>query len=445
MSAVVTARGLGKQYRRRWALRDCTLEIPAGRVTGLVGPNGAGKTTLLSLAVGLLAPDRRDHRGLRRSARRRRRPAGQGRLRRPGHPDLRRAHASPSTCGSGAHLNPRWDDAAARRRIDRLGLDPDAEGRPALRRSAGPARPHPRARQAAGAAHPRRAGRQPRPAGPARVPPGADGGGRRGRDQRAALLARRLRPRAGLRPRRRPRRLPGAGGGRRRRPARHPPPADRPAPRPRLAARRPARRLGQPHRPPVHLRRPHRGARPRPGLVDHAAGPRGPRAGLHGGRRLRRHRRAPRWRCSDDLADLAAAARCPSPWSTRWSPPPASWLALTGPELARLARTTDDLSTSSPPPTGCSTTAASRCSRWRRRCSGVFWGAPLVARELESGTYRLAWNQSVTRGRWLATKLVVSVARDRRRGRHPHAPRSPGGRSRSTASRATSAAASPRA
>jgi hypothetical protein len=37
---------------------------------------------------------------------------------------------------------------------------------------------------------------------------------------------------------------------------------------------------------------------------------------------------------------------------------------------------------------------------------GVFWGAPLVARELETGTYRLAWNQSVTRTRWLAVKLV---------------------------------------
>lgn len=36
---------------------------------------------------------------------------------------------------------------------------------------------------------------------------------------------------------------------------------------------------------------------------------------------------------------------------------------------------------------------------------GVFWGAPLVARELEAGTYRLAWNQSVTRTRWLAVKL----------------------------------------
>ena len=36
---------------------------------------------------------------------------------------------------------------------------------------------------------------------------------------------------------------------------------------------------------------------------------------------------------------------------------------------------------------------------------GAFWGAPLVARELETGTYRLAWNQDVTRTRWMAIKL----------------------------------------
>ncbi|GAA4698809.1 ABC transporter permease subunit [Nocardioides conyzicola] len=40
---------------------------------------------------------------------------------------------------------------------------------------------------------------------------------------------------------------------------------------------------------------------------------------------------------------------------------------------------------------------------------GVFWGAPLVARELETGTFRLVWNQSVTRSRWLAVKLGLSV------------------------------------
>ena len=38
---------------------------------------------------------------------------------------------------------------------------------------------------------------------------------------------------------------------------------------------------------------------------------------------------------------------------------------------------------------------------------GVFWGAPLIARELETGTYRLAWTQSVTRTRWLAVKLTL--------------------------------------
>lgn len=45
---------------------------------------------------------------------------------------------------------------------------------------------------------------------------------------------------------------------------------------------------------------------------------------------------------------------------------------------------------------------------------GAFWGAPLVATELESGTYRLVWTQSVSRARWLAVKLtllgLVSVA-----------------------------------
>ena len=38
---------------------------------------------------------------------------------------------------------------------------------------------------------------------------------------------------------------------------------------------------------------------------------------------------------------------------------------------------------------------------------GMFWGAPLVARELEAGTHRLVWNQSVTRTRWFAVKLLV--------------------------------------
>jgi ABC-2 type transport system ATP-binding protein len=53
---VVEASGLGKRYGGTWALRECTLAVPAGRVAALVGPNGAGKSTLLNLAVGLAAP-----------------------------------------------------------------------------------------------------------------------------------------------------------------------------------------------------------------------------------------------------------------------------------------------------------------------------------------------------------------------------------------------------
>jgi ABC-2 type transport system ATP-binding protein len=53
---VLEASGLGKRYRTTWALRECTLAVPAGHVAALVGPNGAGKTTLLNLAVGLAAP-----------------------------------------------------------------------------------------------------------------------------------------------------------------------------------------------------------------------------------------------------------------------------------------------------------------------------------------------------------------------------------------------------
>jgi ABC-2 type transport system ATP-binding protein len=53
---IIEASGLGKRYGSTWALRECTLAIPAGHVAALVGPNGAGKTTLLNLAVGLAAP-----------------------------------------------------------------------------------------------------------------------------------------------------------------------------------------------------------------------------------------------------------------------------------------------------------------------------------------------------------------------------------------------------
>lgn len=53
---VIETHRLGKRYSRTWALRECTLAVPAGHVVALVGPNGAGKTTLLNLTVGLVTP-----------------------------------------------------------------------------------------------------------------------------------------------------------------------------------------------------------------------------------------------------------------------------------------------------------------------------------------------------------------------------------------------------
>ncbi len=57
MTAALTLSGLGHRYPGgRWALHDCSVGVPAGRVVALVGPNGAGKTTLLNIAAGLLRP-----------------------------------------------------------------------------------------------------------------------------------------------------------------------------------------------------------------------------------------------------------------------------------------------------------------------------------------------------------------------------------------------------
>ena len=55
MSTALWCAGLGHRYGRKiWGLRDCDLDVPAGRVVALVGPNGSGKTTLMSMAAGLL-------------------------------------------------------------------------------------------------------------------------------------------------------------------------------------------------------------------------------------------------------------------------------------------------------------------------------------------------------------------------------------------------------
>ncbi|MEW1654528.1 ABC transporter ATP-binding protein [Streptomyces sp. NPDC093707] len=52
----IEAEDLGKKYRRRWALTECSFRLPAERVCAMVGPNGAGKSTFLGLAARLIQP-----------------------------------------------------------------------------------------------------------------------------------------------------------------------------------------------------------------------------------------------------------------------------------------------------------------------------------------------------------------------------------------------------
>jgi ABC-2 type transport system ATP-binding protein len=123
VTAVLEARGLGKRYRRRWALTDCDFDVPAGRVVGLVGPNGAGKSTLLNLAVGLLRPTAGTIRVLGSEP-----AAGPQQLAKVGFV----AQDTPTYAGLsvadhlrlGSRLNPAWDAGLAAERIRRLDLDP---------------------------------------------------------------------------------------------------------------------------------------------------------------------------------------------------------------------------------------------------------------------------------------------------------------------------------
>jgi ABC-2 type transport system ATP-binding protein len=123
VNTVLEADGLGKRYRKRWALRECTIEVPQRRVVGLVGPNGAGKTTLLSLAVGLLEPTAGRISVL--GARPAESPAQLGRVgfvaqQNPLYGNLTVA----DHLRLGAWLNPTWNAAMAGQRVDELGLDP---------------------------------------------------------------------------------------------------------------------------------------------------------------------------------------------------------------------------------------------------------------------------------------------------------------------------------
>ena len=122
MSNALETNKLSKRYGRTWALQDCTLALPAGRVAALVGPNGAGKTTLLHLAVGLLEPT-----------------AGSVQIfgvsphRQPGEALQRLGFVAQDTplykgftvaelLTLGRKLNPSFDDQLARARMQKLGI-----------------------------------------------------------------------------------------------------------------------------------------------------------------------------------------------------------------------------------------------------------------------------------------------------------------------------------
>jgi len=223
MTAALQATALGKRYGHTWALRDCTLTLPDGRVAALVGPNGAGKTTLLQLAVGLTAPTCGHITifGLAPHA----------------HPKevlprigfvaqeqpLYRGFTVAEMLTVGRKLNHPWDNAVAEERLARLGIP--------LGRRIGQLS----ARQATAAARAGRARRRARSLGPARLPPDPHGSRRRERSDRLVLLPRHRRPGARLRLPHHPVGVPGAARRRHRHDCPGPQAPGRPPPRSRRA------------------------------------------------------------------------------------------------------------------------------------------------------------------------------------------------------------------
>jgi ABC-2 type transport system ATP-binding protein len=124
VSPALETTGLGKRYRRTWALRDCSLALPCGRIAALVGPNGAGKTTLLHLAVGLLRPTEGTVRVLGETP-----GEHPGLLARVGFvaqdTPLYRDLTGAEHLRLGAELNRRFDLPLARGRLERLGIPLD--------------------------------------------------------------------------------------------------------------------------------------------------------------------------------------------------------------------------------------------------------------------------------------------------------------------------------
>lgn len=122
MTDAIRTDTLGKHFRHRWALKDCSVTVPQGSVVALVGPNGAGKSTLLNMAVGLTEPTEGSIEVMGRSPIKN----PQWVLPRVGfvaqdHP-LYRRFAVGDMLTMGAKLNPTWDNSLAMTRLDWLGV-----------------------------------------------------------------------------------------------------------------------------------------------------------------------------------------------------------------------------------------------------------------------------------------------------------------------------------
>ena len=150
--------------------------------------------------------------------------------------------------------------------------------------------------------------------------------------------------------------------------------------------------------------------------------PRGPRAGLHG---QRQHRTSGAPEAGGAARDRVLVAPVPhagghrrsragrSRHHPRSSPVPI-WCRSTTPRWHSAGPAVAPAATATTPSSAPTRSCRSWPPLWCSSCPsliGMFWGAPLIARELETGTFRLAWTQSVSRMRWLLVKLgLVGLA-----------------------------------
>jgi ABC-2 type transport system ATP-binding protein len=124
VSAPIEATGLSKRFGRTWALRDCSLSVPSGKVAALVGPNGAGKTRLLHLVVGLLDPTSGTVRTLGASPRERADVLARVGFLAQDTP-LYDGFKVSEMLELGRHLNPTWDHEFALERVRRHNVSLD--------------------------------------------------------------------------------------------------------------------------------------------------------------------------------------------------------------------------------------------------------------------------------------------------------------------------------